>query len=73
MMKTFFVLGLLLEHERQEIEATRLRYNKYWIPIHWVTGKIVKLQKEGKISSDIFASKVVDVRFSYGQTFSFIM
>lgn len=50
-----------MEHEKVKMDSYRLDYDKYWVPINWAFGLVVKARKDGKISSENYAVKICDV------------
>lgn len=56
----------MLPHEKDKLEAIKLHYDKYWVPINWIYALIFKARKEGHVPSDSFANKLCDVRLHSG-------
>ncbi|VDD94518.1 unnamed protein product [Enterobius vermicularis] len=52
--------GFMLPHEKDKLEAIKLHYDKYWVPINWIYALIFKARKEGHVPSDSFANKLCD-------------
>ncbi|KHN78940.1 Uncharacterized protein Tcan_03627 [Toxocara canis] len=50
----------MLEHEKEKLEAIRLNFDKYWVPINWIYALIFRARQEGKVPSDSFANKLCD-------------
>uniref|UniRef100_A0A183E4I4 Bestrophin homolog n=1 Tax=Gongylonema pulchrum TaxID=637853 RepID=A0A183E4I4_9BILA len=59
--------GILLEEEKEKLDAIKLRYNKYWAPIRWIQAIALQARKEEKIYADLMYSKLCDVRAFHGQ------
>ncbi|VDN26845.1 unnamed protein product [Gongylonema pulchrum] len=59
--------GILLEEEKEKLDAIKLRYNKYWAPIRWIQAIALQARKEEKIYADLMYSKLCDEinRFRY--------
>lgn len=59
-MESVVKAGFMMEHEKVKMDSYRLDYDKYWVPINWAFGLVVKARKDGKISSENYAVKICD-------------
>ncbi|VDN58794.1 unnamed protein product [Dracunculus medinensis] len=52
--------GILLEEEKNKLNAIKIHYDKYWAPTNWIYSLIFKARSQNKITHDILASKLCD-------------
>ncbi|KHN87218.1 Uncharacterized protein Tcan_17052 [Toxocara canis] len=59
-MESLVKAGFMMDHEKAKMESYKLDYDKYWVPINWAFGLVLKARTGGKILADTYAVKICD-------------
>ncbi|CAD6194664.1 unnamed protein product [Caenorhabditis auriculariae] len=59
-MKSLVEAGFLFENELQDLEASKLGYNKYWVPINWANTLICRMHTQKYLETPVSLNNVLN-------------